>query len=287
MTQICNSHSSKDNSTEEIRFDLWRDSPTWDRSFSDDFLTGNHVFYERIYYSEDDADDNSCLNDELAMTETEYGQAMSHAGASDACTRDVLCVGIIETGSDKRFKTISLKSEPEVPFIFSNIEEYTDYFNNGLTSSSEFFLDLPADFDHDTDRIFVKRYSPTHKIEDKGWPSLSAVDDPFYFESDEPEMDLIVFNESVCKSICHSNPNCFAFASFSEQHSTDLANSDGNYRCKLFDGSKQSTIKLYPAKIFYDYSTEYNIEYSNVKLYYRNDHTIDVQTELVEISNVS
>jgi len=71
------------------------------------------------------------------------------------------------------------------------------------------------------------------------------------------------------------------------KHISDLPNSETNFRCKMYDGSTDSTISLFPARQIYNYFTEYNITYSNTKFFYRDSADIKAEIELVETSYVS
>ena len=80
-----------------------------------------------------------------------FKQMVKEDDALTDCSNDGLCLGIIQMGSNFQIVSLVLPQEStpgDVPFIFSGIDDFIEYIENGLTSSSSIFLQFPTEFDY-------------------------------------------------------------------------------------------------------------------------------------------
>ena len=103
----------------------------------------------------------------MTFTQTEKAD-----NAFTDCSANGLCLAVIQMGSS--FQTVSLQqpgpniSGDIVPFIFSGIDDFIDYIENGAVSSASIFLQFPEEFDYSNpEHMVLFKRSTTQKTNGK------------------------------------------------------------------------------------------------------------------------
>ena len=214
-----------------------------------------------------------------------FKQMVKEDDAFTECSNDGLCLGIIQMGSN--FQTVSLvlpqESVPgDVPFIFSGIDDFIEYIENGLTSSSSIFLQFPAEFDYSNSEHMVlfkrSRQKSVNLCPGGTCPNLASIKSEkglfVYIDSQRSSKELFSTDEEFCKHLCKSNPKCFAVL---------LRYWSGLYRCALYIQGETFQLTLHSTLEYYDYGRGY----TNQDFYYKDvESTCGTNVPIITVNNV-
>ena len=231
---ICNSHHET-KADDSSAYYVW-DSGTWSNVVSDAEKADPGFYYDRIFHEEDFAVDE-CPEITIPAHHMTFKQMIKEDDAFDACSSDGLCLAIIQMSSN--FTTVSLvlpqkDTAGDVPFIFSGIDDFIAYIENGLTSTSSIFLQFPTEFDHSNPEhmVLFKRLKENNLCDTASactnfQQTIKSNNGKFFYldDNDRPSREIFSNDEQHCKHLCKSSSKCFGVL---------LRHWDSFYRCAFY-----------------------------------------------------
>ena len=213
-----------------------------------------------------------------------FKQMSQEDDALTDCSNDGLCLGIIQMGSN--FQTVSLvlpqeSTTGDVPFIFSGIDDFIEYIENGLTSSSSIFLQFPTEFDYsNTEHMVLFKRSRQKSVtlcsggSCDDFHSIKSGNEQFvYIDSQRASKEFFSTNEQHCKHLCKSNSKCFGVL---------LRYWTSFYRCALYIQGETFQLSIHSTLEFYDYGRGY----TNQDFYYKDvESTCGTNTPIITVND--
>ena len=255
IKMICNSHHET-KADDSSAYYVW-DTGTWSNAVSSADKADPGFYYERIFHEEDFAVDE-CPEITIPAHHMAFKEMAKEDDAFNECSSDSLCLAIIQMSSSFQIVSLVLPQKSvagDVPFIFSGIDDFIEYIENGLSSSSSIFLQFPADFDHSDPKhmVFFKRLKQSNLCPDGTCPNVQTMksNSERYFyvdDSERPCRELFSDDESHCKQLCKSNSKCFGLL---VRYWQDF------YRCAFYIQGEPFKLTLHSTLKFYNYGRDY------------------------------